>query len=635
MKYPVSLVAAVRAAKADGQNPEAFALVAAEWMKFGMPEKALPWAYQAKKLASDPSAYEPLVERASQMVFEQLEADDEEPLETTNWNSGLNSPAGMPQEFAREENTDKIVLDRLPMKNEVDRQLGLLLGDHVLRPETGNLIAPDVVTEDVGRARWGLRLMAVAAVAAVVFGGRTAYQLTVEKKLRAEIVAERAELPELLRVGSHTLAAEVVERLTEADEALGIDASADPLIARADAVLYRKHDADPERRARLKTFFETRAIAGQPDAMAASAIVRSRSARLNVRAALIEQLDVDANDVDVPYALATSSVRADQQTEADEQFATVEFREPANQFNLMQIIRSHLAAGRSDEAEQLLAQMRDVDPESAFTHVAGELVERKPIGEDVKLPPVAQYWVLHERVLREITARDDEAAKTQLVALRECVGDEPAFILDMAEALVLVGKHRLAEFAISGLEEVPLWERDSLASLQFQLSMLRGDPWQPKVLEAQVARGETDPRLGGFILAQFGERVDGLAERLLLAWPNRKDFALAYAEHLVRGGDFEAAQRLLVPLTAPARRSATPQRMRARALGLAAKVAFVRGENKKAQLLAKRGLRLDKKEALCVDVLQTIKREERVAKPAKKRRRRGKRRRRTSGKRNG
>jgi hypothetical protein len=217
----------------------------------------------------------------------------------------------------------------------------------------------------------------------------------VEERARSDSKSQAQLLQELLITGSLSEARSHLEKL-EALVAQAKNPRAHAAIrARAEATLYRFHDADPARKGRALRLLIAEKNRMTNDAWVAAALLTSRTERASILRggeALVLPRDAD------PVALAASlEAGLGRSKEARAGYLEAEAREPSHVVHLYALFSLEHVNGERRDAQLVLERMEDVSPTSPWTRLASarsqsEAAERREailaLVDDETLPAV-------------------------------------------------------------------------------------------------------------------------------------------------------------------------------------------------------------------------------------------------------
>ncbi len=344
-----------------------------------------------------------------------------------------------------------------------ERQLTALFGESLVGPWPE--LAPNL--ERPGRIRrartwlwWSLGSLAL--IVAAGFGATALSRSGLERR----VAGDRAERAERLRMavedGHLELAAGLGAGVVAASGALD---PADPhleLILATEAVVYRYHDAEPRRRARIEPLLRA-------DAPAATSAPR-RIARYTILSRVerakhladLERLRAERpQDPQVHYLIATVRERGGDVALAREAYRRSEDLGPAwlaHRFDQLELERRQ---GDAAAVVALAEGMLRRDASSAWSRLAATLAALPAAPGDAA--PAAPVQVFHARLVDAVAAGvrgDGVAAGAQLDAAVAAVHGEPPFLVDAVDTLAEQGATALAR----RLTESERWPRGSAAA---------------------------------------------------------------------------------------------------------------------------------------------------------------------------
>jgi tetratricopeptide (TPR) repeat protein len=327
----------------------------------------------------------------------------------------------------------------------VDRQLAGLFGESVFGAwmAPGQYLGPG--RTGIKRRSWGRRLLVLALLAVTAVATTRLIRTGLARQAGQERDRFAEELAEFVKEGALERASEFVSILETGRNSLD---PADPhldLLIRAEAALYRYHDANPERLRRIEQYL----AAPQPSKPSASRVVAgmavlSREERASRLAALEGQKKALEHDPEFFYLLATTL-----EQRGDIDAAREAWKRSADLGPLWLVHRFEQALfetrhGNRAGAAKIASQMISVDADSPWSRLAVSW-----FGDGtLKVPPVSAEGgvrteapaLLYRARLRDAVAasrRDDPGqARRHLANALQAVNNQAPFVFDAFDCLV-------------------------------------------------------------------------------------------------------------------------------------------------------------------------------------------------------
>lgn len=348
MQRAHSVREAMLSARKRPQDPDARAEVARAWLALGKPEVARTWAMEAVRMKPGKKAYEALLQEIA-AAGGQGAWGEEGPTALVRFQTGPD-----PWEVAA---TDEI---GGPAPPSLDSQMNALFGGALFDEQT-SFLPPSIVLAlrpAPKRGRGALRLLIAGITLAAVAVGL----LTNEIVKRRELAHVSQELEGFLRTGSVEEARPVMEKL----QGLAKEGETQPIVVRAEAMLYHYLDQDEGRRDFIERALPAMA-SDTYDAVVARALIASEEDLPKMRADL-ERVAEGAEDPEAAFLLAVISQKR-------KRYEAAVDLEPSHLPHLAHLARWYLGNEKRDRARDVLDQMRTVNPESRFTRMVEEEVE--------------------------------------------------------------------------------------------------------------------------------------------------------------------------------------------------------------------------------------------------------------------
>ncbi|MBI4822181.1 MAG: hypothetical protein HY791_38335 [Deltaproteobacteria bacterium] len=550
--------AAMERIREHPDDAECAAELARLWLARGSPEVALSWSYRAAHLSKGASLHRELIERVSAAI----ESADEEDSGQISWRetsvsgdehqdtelglgAALLGGAGLPTSSAldRIDSTAQIERTRARAVDAMEALLGASLFPH-LAPRTS------IYVEGTPKRRRSFRAVVIAAVViAAAVGSAYVVSKGLDRRAHTEAAAKIGELDQLLQVGAYHLAAPLIEEV----RAVGVAhlGEVGALVDRADALVFRRHDADPARLARVGT-------STIPDPITAAA-TRPRADQLDLVGyrAVDAKTDRPKGDADARFLIASMLARAGEAGAASAAFAKMESAEPTHLPHLYEWAKHEARRHRTFELANVVEAMNDSDPKSPWTRMAAALAEPEdalPVLEEIAtssaVAPVPRAWANIARAAALDADEQVDAANAALDAALELSNRQPIFAMDFAESLLEDGRDRLALRLVSAKD----WPDDLVArSVKARIESTTGAEGSlEKLREALMAR-PSDPRLAlDYVEAYSDTEVGPEAKKpstyyaeIRAKWPELEHVLVDHASALANEGDSSGAERLL------------------------------------------------------------------------------------------
>ncbi len=375
------------------------------------------------------------------------------------------------------------------------------------------------------RPRWPL-LVGLAAVAALTTW-ITAQGVERNRRQRRQLAAE--EMVEFLKAGDFK---RVERMLAELEPGAGKLREHDPhldLMMRAEATLYRHHDADPARLRRIAPFFDRGERAGSYDRAVARALVVSRAERV----ALLDELRrVDrpgVRDPQVAFLIATVLERCGDRRGAAEHFARAGDLGPHYLPHLGEAALFYQRQNDANASLRVLGRMSDHDPRSAWTALGwqghalffgGE--GQQPVAP-ADLSPVSAGRMEMTKALAALARREGETARPLLRNAVDRVRGQPPFLLDDLDLLLESGHTGAARYLVSRLDGQA---SVALTAARGRLLVASGQPGRAAgLLREAWERGLRDPLAARDLLRALRssggstDQIERINNELSRLWP--------------------------------------------------------------------------------------------------------------------
>lgn len=495
-------------------HPESYRTLALAWLGLGKKEIALEWANLARQKSPTPE-YTRFVERMRRTSGvesppraapdEAFFPDDEpeEPREQTRivnlatLKAAVAAPAHerqnelVTQIFQRETHEHK---PALPPNALLEAQIHRLFGASlfgVWDTSTREILvpAPHAVRKAKDRRRLYLGL---ATAVAVGLAAAVLVRTGVKEQSRRAVVAEVEALSRLIESGALPQAAEILPKVETTVRLAGQAQQHQPGLVRAQAVLYRHHDAAPERRAFVEAELASGRL-GESDAQLIRALLYSWEERALFRSELEALRALRPKDPEVAFLLATAHDAAKDEEAATELYKAADELEPAYLPHAAFQVDHALRRQAHNEMMRMVEMMRDVHPMSPWTHLAVKMLppeegasanetSSKSAANPIGTPPVVEAELLLLEARRLLATRGLAVALPKVdLAVMTLKGD-PTFMLDFATRLA-DGAPTLA----AHLTTLPTWPKDAPAARTLLARL------QSPVADATPTRVDADP----------------------------------------------------------------------------------------------------------------------------------------------
>jgi tetratricopeptide (TPR) repeat protein len=380
------------------------------------------------------------------------------------------------------------------------------------------------------------------------------------------------------------------------------------LAARAQATVYRFHDALPERLRSVRTAQAGAAWPGTYDAVVTRALLAPTAERLAMLPALTAAQRDNPKDGQAAFLAATAALRADDLTTASEAIAQALAIEPANLMILELAAVLDARRQRFDQTTNRVAEMRDTNPWSMWPALTEERLvllygaparPAQPVDRRRRAtvgPVLAGTGALFDAIRAERQADSAQATVAFRIAF-EAVHGEPAFVIDYADTLLEARVPRLAALLV----ESPAWPAGSLAAraVVARLALLQGRRDEARRKLATVfSEGSRDPRVATALVDALdaappaGLDAVQVLTQTLETWPNRLDLEVQLAELLWSQNKAEILTQRLTPRLARFKSAAEPT-LSARAFLFLARAASTHADHGEALQWLRRSLQLN------------------------------------------
>ncbi len=322
-----------------------------------------------------------------------------------------------------------------------DAQTEALFGSSLFGPMND----PDVLWEESGNRRGKRRRPIVRRLA--LAGSLSLFAVlawwVIDAGLDRSVQQKRAGLAEEIELYLNQGDLQRVTRFMTELQSTRVASRKDPhsdLILRADAMLFRYLDADPQRRQRLQPLLDRSDPQSSADRVLATALLCSRAQRLAMVDALQKAEQAQVRNPTAAYLIGTALQQAGDADGAARAFARASDRGPDNLLLLAGLANFEHWLGRDDQSQIIAEQMRDEDPKSPWTQmVSSQLTgEMKEELHDV-LPPVAYAELCLGQALRVLKKGQGEDASSWLDRAAEAVHWQIPFLSDYADRLEQAG----------------------------------------------------------------------------------------------------------------------------------------------------------------------------------------------------
>jgi hypothetical protein len=393
-------------------------------------------------------------------------------------------------------------LSESPIEDEaVRQQLAQLFGESLFGPWPQ-------LQQDAGKLqqrrpskRWLFRLSVLLTLGAVTFGVHSLVKPGLKHQVEDQRENYAQELKTFIDDGNLESAAQfvpIVEGHPETGQPRDIDPK-DPhldLIVAAEAALYRYFDGSPERLRRIRPYLNVR---GQPSPLRqiANLTILSREER----AARLTELEKLRNDLpdknELEYMLATAlEYRGDAQSSREAWERTAKL-EPAWLGHRFEQAWFELRQHQAPAAQQIARQMLQIDPDSAWSKLAGTIFAVPKdfvvtsIRGDAATPAASPVQIHFERLLQGIIAarrNDFNQAQQLLGEAAAAIQYQAPFLFDAFDWCIAENELALARV----LADMPKWPRDS-AFANAKLQRLSAKPPNPQKESPSAAAQPSSP----------------------------------------------------------------------------------------------------------------------------------------------
>lgn len=356
-------------------------------------------------------------------------------------------------------------------------------------------------------------------------------QTGIRAKTHREVTVDIEDFRHQLDVGSLESVAQVLPELQSKIDVAKQREKYAKLVVFANAILYRYHDADPQR-AKLVRAALAKAAPGEHPLVLARALTRATVDRIG----MIEALRAQKKSAEGRFLLATALERAGDRARAEEAYAQAESLEPAHLQRLVHAARRSIDDNELNSARNLVDQLRDIDPE----FVGIRLLERELADEAAALPeglaPVSESQAVFREALRRL-GRGQDASEQLEIALSK-VHFQHEFALDYADTLLHRG-HALATRTLMRIvaENGSTSSRSSAwEALEARVGLrLDKDAQSASTLKGLLKRGFGDPAAAADYLnhlppGALDARMTA-AVKLLKRWPEHRALSAAVSRH--------------------------------------------------------------------------------------------------------
>jgi hypothetical protein len=367
---------------------------------------------------------------------------------------------------------------------------------------------------------WIYRLLVTVALIAAVWGGRRIFAPGLQRQTDERRANYAEELQSFINNGEFERAAQFVylvrgspEVPAERTAASPVDAK-DPyleLVVRAEAVLYRYFDAEPERLTRLRSLLGVIGQNSRPRQIAGYTI-QSRAERAGSLPELQRLHDDLPNSYEVEYLLATALDAHNDVDGAQAAFVRSARLAPAWLGHRFEQAWFDLRHEHRSEAQKIAREMERIDPDSPWSHLALATCEIPKSSDvpsvrgDAAVPvatPVQAYFEALQQCIAAGRRGDEAEGKARLFAALGAIHHQRPFLFDTFDWLVEQKQFGLAR----ALAESPEWPRDDKLA-QARIERLAGatsalpkaDASAPANAEAELPEtpklGKTQPEAG-------------------------------------------------------------------------------------------------------------------------------------------
>ncbi len=355
---------AILAAKAAPEDPARRAEVARAWLRIGKADLALTWAREAYRLDRSQENAALLREVGRYII---------EPKTVVGPPGDPPKPAAPPTQVMRIraarasrvseswESAPTQAIDPVTPAS-LESQLNALFGGDLFNEETqyGQLTAVRTLRPPRKGRRMFMSLMVGTFAVGLVAAGWVAHDL---KKSR-ECATLVHDLEGFLRTGELRHADEALDRVRLLADDTHRTRELAPLMARAEATLYRYVDSSQDRKRSVEKLLKA-VGEGTFDAVVARALITPPS-QLGDLQPMLQKIATEARDPEAAFLVGVSLASGGRRKAADKAFEAAIDLEPANLPHLAHQARWLARTGHPKDADEVLDQMRTIDPESAW-----------------------------------------------------------------------------------------------------------------------------------------------------------------------------------------------------------------------------------------------------------------------------
>jgi tetratricopeptide (TPR) repeat protein len=319
-------------ARARPDDAAARADVARAWLRLGKPDVALGWAKEAYRMKKS-EEHEALVRSIARMLSQKR---------VEKWELAPTS------------------LVARPTSRSLESQLNALLGGAVFKVHTQVGPIGDIeALAPTGRGKRAFLALLFASFAAGLF---VAGAIVRDVRRGSQCTAMAHDLEGYLRAGALREADETLDRMRALAMETGRSRELAPLMARAEATLYRYVDQSEERKNGVELLLANGGE-GTFDGVVARALITD-PARLGEMQDILQAIAKEHRDPEAAFLVAVGLAARGRKKAADHAFEQAIDLEPANLPHLAHHARWLATTKRAREAEEIVDQMKTIDPES-------------------------------------------------------------------------------------------------------------------------------------------------------------------------------------------------------------------------------------------------------------------------------
>lgn len=366
-----------------------------------------------------------------------------------------------------------------PWRGATERQLSALFGDSLFGPWPELDVDPARAGALRSRHVWLRRLAALAFVVAVVAGFRLLTAPVLARKTNEDRAHYAEQLAMFLEDGNLERTSEFLELVRGGRGELERAGPHLDQVLRAEAAVYRYHDASPRRLALLESVLALEGVAQRPAARVARMTLLSRAERAKELATLEGLAKAVERDPEIPYLMATALEVTGDIEGARRAWSRSQDYGPSWLAHRFEQGAFEVRQGNEAAAKDIAAEIARLAPASPWTAASVEVFGiEAPLLEagvaEPSLSPVHSYqWNLAKSV-RLLAADEGGLAREAMVQAVAAVNGQEPFVLDAFDSLLQAQAVELAR-ALTMLPEWPKGSRTGI-SKEEQLAKLLREP---------------------------------------------------------------------------------------------------------------------------------------------------------------